>query len=233
MRFASGQTVRASIGLSLVLVLLGASLSPVSAGVSQDGRNSNAHNVDGSFARLQGHTFNPTAGQCVLYSVLSFDASGTYRQVESGITQCNGVAGGIDGTCPSGHVFVERYNGSGYFCTPGYSFDPIYQYDATTYRTSSTSTTFTGHINGASLSQSGFGLSDNITGYAWGEATGGGVCPSTNSGSFLDWEKYDTSVGWTYVTSSTVYRHWASLVGAPCWTTITSAGSKGDFDVHD
>ena len=231
MSSASAKVVRSSLCLSLALVLAGAALSPVSAGLSQDGRNSNAHNVDGSFARLQGHTFNPTTGQCVLYSVLSFDATGTQRQVESGIVKCNQAT--IDGTCTSGHVFVERYNGSGYFCTPGYSFDPIYQYDATTYRISSTSTTFTGHINGASLSQSGFGLSDNITGYAWGEATGGSVCPSTNSGSFIDWEKYDTSVGWTYVTSSTVYRHWASMVGAPCWTTITSTGSKGNFDVHD
>jgi hypothetical protein len=61
-------------------------------------------------------------------------------------------------------VFVERYNGSSYFCTRGYSFADKYQYDATTYRTSSTSTTLSGQINGASLSQSGFGLSDTITG---------------------------------------------------------------------
>ena len=227
----SAKAVRSAVGLTIWLALVGASLSPVSAGVDQDGRHSNASNVDGTFTRLQGHTFNPTSGQCVLYSVLSFDSTGTQRQVESGIVKCSGAT--IDGTCTSGHVFVERYNGSGYFCTPGYSFDPIYQYDATTYRTSSTSTTFTGHINGASLSQAGFGLSDNITGYAWGEATGGSACPSANSGSFLDWEKYDTSVGWTYVTSSTVYRYSSGMTGAPCWNTITSTGSKAAFNVHD
>lgn len=230
MRFASARVVRSSVALSIWLVAIGAVLSPASAGLDQDGRYSNTHNVDGSYTRLQGHTFNPTSGQCVLYSVLSYDSTAG-RQVESGIVRCNGAS--IDGTCPSGHVFVERYNGSAYYCTPGYSFDPIYQYDATTYRTSSTSTTFTGHINGASLSQSGFGLSDNITGYAWGEATGGSACPSSNSGSFVDWEKFDYSVGWTYVTSSTVYRYYYGMSGAPCWNTITSTGSKGNFDVHD
>jgi hypothetical protein len=232
MRFASAKMVRSSIGLSIWLALVGASLSPVSAGVDQDGRYSNASNVDGSFTRLKGNTFNPTSGQCVLYSVLSFDSkAGAQRQIESGIVKCNGAS--IDGTCPSGYSFVERYNGSAYFCTPGFAFNPIYQYDATTYRTSSTSTTFTGHINGVYLSQSGFGLSDNIKGYAWGEATGGSACPSSNSGSFLDWEKYDTSVGWTYVTSSSVQRYSSGMSGAPCWNTITSTGSKGNFDVHD
>jgi hypothetical protein len=230
MRVASISTVRYSIVLSIWLLAIGAILSPASAGLDQDGRFSNAHNVDGTYTRLQGHTFDPRSGQCVLYSVLTFDSTSS-RQVESGIVKCLGTS--IDGTCPSGYAFVERFNGSAYFCTPGYSFDPIYQYDATTYRSSSTSTTFTGQINGASLSQSGFGLSDNITGYAWGEATGGSACPALNSGSFVDWEKFDYSVGWTYITTSTVYRRSSSMSGAPCWNTITSTGTKGNFDVRD
>jgi hypothetical protein len=130
-------------------------------------------------------------------------------------------------------VFVERYNGSSYFCTPGYSFDNIYQYDATTYRNGPSSTTFTGQINGASLSQGGFGLSDTIYGLAWGEATGGSTCPSSISGSFVDWEKFDYSAGWTFVTGSDRYRFSSGMSGTPCWNTITSTGSKGDFDVHD
>ena len=76
---------------------------------------------------------------------------------------------------PGGQVFVERYNGTSYFCTPGYSFTNGIQYDATTYRSSGT--TFTGHIDGASNSQGGFGLTDHTQGYAWGEATGGSTCP--------------------------------------------------------
>jgi hypothetical protein len=210
------------------LVLAAAALSPVSAEVDQDGRYSNAHNVDGSYVRLQGHSFNPTSGQCVLYSTLSFDLT-AHKQVESGIVTCNGQS--IDETCPSGHVFVERFDGTSYFCTPGYTFLSKYQYDATTYRTSSTSTTFSGQINGASLSQSGFGLSDYITGYAWGEATGGTFCPVSQDGSFIYWEKYDTSAGWTYITSSTVDHYSDGMAGAPCWSRISSTNSTGGFNV--
>ena len=230
MGFVSRKVVWSSVGLAIWLVVAGASLSPASAGLDQDGRYSDSSHVDGSYARLQGHSFNPSSGQCVLYSTLSYDATAG-RQVESGIVRCSGAT--IDGTCPSGQVFVERYNGSAYYCVPGYSFANKYQYDATTYRNGSTSTTFTGHINGASLTQGGFGLSDNIHGYSWGEATGGSTCPSSNFGSFYDWEKYDTSVGWTYVTNSHVYRYSSSMTGAPCWGTITSTDSMGGFDVDD
>jgi len=227
---APRKVVRSSIVLTLWLVVAAASLSPARAGLDQDGRETGSSHVDGSFARLQGDSYHPSSNQCVLYSTLSYDSTAG-RQVESGLVRCSGAS--IDGTCPSGQVFVERFNGSAYFCTPGYSFDNFYQYDATTYRNSSTSTTFTGHINGASLTQGGFGLSDNIHGWAWGEATGGTTCPSSISGSIVDWEKYDTSAGWTYVTSSDVYRYSSSMSGAPCWSTTTSTGSKGNFDVHD
>lgn len=206
-------------------------MSPVLAGVNQSGRQTGSSSIDGSYARLQGHAFNASSGQCVLYSTLSFNSTGSGRMVQSGIVRCNGAI--IDGTCPGGQVFVERFNGSAYFCTPGYSFSNNFQYDATTYRNAPSSTTFTGQINGASLSQGGFGLSDNIAGWAWGEATGGSTCPSSNSGSFYTWQKFDSSSGWSYVTGSSVHQYSLGMAGAPCWGTISSTNSQGAFDVDD
>jgi hypothetical protein len=175
--------------------------------------------------------FHPSSGQCVLYSTLSADFT-TLRQIQSGIVRCDG--GPLGGSCPSGQVFVERYNGASYFCTPGYSFSNSYQYDATTFRNGPSSTTFTGQINGASLSQGGFGLSDEIRGLAWGEVAGTSTCPSSNSGSFFTWQKYDTSSGWSYVTGSDVHQYATfGFAGAPCWGTITSTSSQGAFDVDD
>jgi hypothetical protein len=225
-----------SLALGTWLVVATAALSPAFATISydQDGRTTGSTSIDGSFARLQGTGFHPNNQQCVLYATLSNDQDLTsIRQVESGLLRC--VNATLDGTCTSGKVFVERYNGSAYFCTPGYSFDNIYQYDATTYRISSTSTTFTGQINGATLSQSGFGVSDPIVGATWGEATSGTTtsCPSGLSGSFFLWEKYDTSTGWSYVTGSNVYRNAFNMSGSPCWDTITSTNSQGAYDVHD
>lgn len=225
---ASRKVVWSSLTLALWLVLAAGALSPVGAYYEQDGRESSTHNVDGSYARLQGHSFNPDSGQCVLYSTLSYDST-AYRQLESGIVTCKNAD--IDATCTSGHVFVERFDGSQYFCTPGYTFLTKYQYDATTYRASATSTTFNGQINGANLSQSGFGLSDYITPYAWGEATGGNFCPVSQDGSFIYWEKYDTSAGWAYITSSTIDHSGYGLAGSPCWSRISSTDSTGGFNV--
>ena len=138
-------------------VLLGGLLSPANADVNQDGRRTASTTVDGSYSRLEGNGFGPSNNQCVIYSTLSFNSSGSQRMIQSGLVRCD-TGTSIDGTCPGGQVFVERYNGSSYFCTPGYSFNNNIQYDATTYRNSSTSTTFTGHINGVTLTQGGFGL---------------------------------------------------------------------------
>lgn len=206
-------------------------MSPVLAGYNQSGRRTGSSSVDGSYVRLQGHVFHPSSDQCVLYSTLSADLT-AFRQIQSGIVSCNGAS--LTGTCPSGHVFVERYNGISYFCTPGYSFSSNYQYDATTYRIASTSTTFTGQINGASLSQAGFGLSNEVIGLAWGEATGASLCPSSNSASFYTWQKFDTSSGWSYVTGGSIHQYASfGFGGAPCWGTITSPHSQGAFNVDD
>jgi hypothetical protein len=225
------KVVRSSLGLAVWLIFVGALISPVLAGTNQSGRQTGSSSVDGSYARLQGHAFHPSSGQCVLYSTLSADFT-TLRQIQSGIVRCDG--GPLGGSCPSGQVFVERYNGASYFCTPGYSFSNSYQYDATTFRNGPSSTTFTGQINGASLSQGGFGLSDEIRGLAWGEVAGTSTCPSSNSGSFFTWQKYDTSSGWSYVTGSDVHQYATfGFAGAPCWGTITSTSSQGAFDVDD
>lgn len=214
---------------AIVAVLLGGLLSAAIADVDQDGRRTASTSVDGSFVRLEGNGFSPANNQCVIYGVLSYDSSAP-RQIESGLVRCDSGTS-IDGTCPGGQVFVERYNGSSYFCTPGYSFNNNTQYDATTYRNSSSSTTFTGHINGSTLTQGGFGLSDNIRGYAWGEATGGSTCPSPSRGTFHVWQRYNTSSGWSYVDGSSVFRYDNGMNGAPCWGSISAADSSGGFDV--
>ena len=216
------------LAFALVPALLFVTAAPAMAGLDQDGRKTGTTAADGSYSRLVGNGFSATSGQCVLYAALSYDSTSD-RQIESGLVRCNGAA--IDGTCPDGQVFVERYNGSSYYCTPGYSFDNNTQYDATTYRTGATSTTFTGHINGAQMSQAGFGLSDSVRGYAWGEATGASTCPSPSKGTFTNWKRYDTSAGWSYVTSSTTHRYASGQSGAPCWDTISSPASDGGFYV--
>lgn len=218
-----------------ILIFLSVSLgspfvaSAVADGLDQDGRRTGSTSVDGSYAQVVGNGFSAVNNQCVLYSALSYDSTAP-RQIESGLARCNNWT--IDGTCTDGYSFVERYNGSSFYCTSGYSFTNNTAYDATTYRQSSTSTTFTGHVNGVTLTQSGFGLSDNVQGYAWGEATGGASCPSPSKGTFNIWERYDTSTGWHYVTSSTAFRHVdGTISGTPCWGTIAATSSDGGFYV--
>lgn len=212
-------------------VLAGMLLTPAHAGYDQEGRLSGSSSVDGSYSRLAGNGFSANSGQCVIYAALStsFNASGTgLRQIQSGLTRCNNAT--IDGTCPDGQTFVERYNGSSYYCTTGYSFTNNTQYDATTYRNSATSTTFTGHINGVTLTQAGFVLSDDTNAITWGEVTGGTTCPSPSRGTFYTWKKYDTSAGWTYVTGSSAYHNESGIPAAPCWA-ISATDSSGGYDV--
>jgi len=215
--------------LAVMLMVSWSFASQASAAVDQDGRDTAVTTVDGSYARVIGNSFNQTSNQCVVYSVLSFDSTGTQRQLEAGLVRCHG--GGLDnGSCPGGQTFVERYNGSSYFCTSGYSFTNGTAYDATTYRSSGT--TFHGHIDGASLDQAGFGTSDHIQGYAWGEATGGTTCPSPAHGTFTIWQRYDSATGWHYVDGSSIFRYGGGMTGAPCWPTVSATDSSGGFDVQ-
>lgn len=224
----TGVVLAAGVGL----VSTGALVSPANAGYDQEGRTAGNHSVDGSYSRLQGNGFSANNHQCVIYSAISedFTSNGTpHRQLESGLVRCNNAT--IDGTCHNGYVFVERYDGSYYHCKQGYSFSNKYQYDATTYRKSPTSTTFHGHVNGASLDQGGFNLSYTTVARTWGEASGGSTCPAPSRGTFHIWKKYDTSGGWTYVTGSSRYRNHSGIPAAPCWATISATNSSGGYDV--
>jgi hypothetical protein len=187
---------------------------------------SGTHAADGSYSRLEGNGFSANPYQCVIYSVHSSDWSAP-RLVQAGLVRCNSAV--IDNTCTDGHTFVERNNGSSYFCVPGYSFTNNTLYDATTYRTSATGTNFYGHINGAEINQSGFGLTDDIQAFAWGEATGdSSTCPprTASKGHFTLWKRYDSASGWAYVTTSQPFTN--SNMGQ-CWqpTNVTS----GEFYV--
>jgi hypothetical protein len=140
----------------------------------------------------------------------------------------------LDGTCAGGHAYVEEFDHGSYSCQAGYSFTNDTYYDATTYRNSSSSTTFTGHIDGQTSTQGGFGLNDTIVGFAWAEATGGSTCPSIVKGSFLSWERYFTTSGWGYVDNSTFnpQNDYSGLIGDPCWDHVGSVNSTGDFVVQ-
>jgi hypothetical protein len=149
--------------------------------------------------------------------------------VQSGLVRCNTAT--LDGTCTDGEVFVETYDSLGYRCTSGYTFTNNTEYDATTYRTSATGTTFHGQINGASRDASGFGLTQSTRGYTWGEATSGPTCPSPSKGTFALWQRYDSATGWAYVTSSTIYRNASGMTNSPCWATVSSVSSTGGYYV--
>lgn len=217
------------VGLSAFFLC---SVGPASATdhIAQDGRKSGSSTSDGSYARLVGNGFSPKAGQCVIYSAISADFT-SRRQVEAGVVRCSGMT--IDKTCPRGKAFVERYDGANYYCRSGYAFDNNTEYDATTYRTGSQSTTFTAHINGQSISQGGFGLNDNIRALAWGEVTGTSTtCPTGFSkGTFKVWQRYDTSSGWHYITGSSKHNESVGMTGTPCWKNTSATSSIGAFNV--
>lgn len=124
--------------------------SATALAVVQDGRVSTNNNpIDGASVYVRGDSFNARSGQCVLYGMLTYSNNG--RHVESGVVRC--VSASIDGTCPSGNVFNERFNGSSYFCTPGGTFtngSEIYVYNR---RNSAGSDTFTTYGGGASVCQ--------------------------------------------------------------------------------
>jgi hypothetical protein len=215
-------------GLGALITLLVFSAGPVYANADQEGRQAGTSTSDGSYAQVVGNGFSANPGQCVIYSAVSTDVTSS-RQVEAGVVRCNGAT--LDGTCTDGHAFVERWaGGNNYYCTPGYTFNNNTAYDATTYRTSGTSTTFTGHINGASLNQGGFGLNDDVVATAQAEASGGTTCPSPSRGTFNVWERYNTNTGWHYIGNALLYRVHYGISGAPCWSP-TTASSTGAFVV--
>lgn len=200
--------------------------------VNQDGRRTASTTVDGSFVHVVGNSFSPNSDQCVLYSTLSYDGTND-RMIQAGLVRCDGVM--LTGTCPGGQTFVERYNGSNYYCKPGSSFTNGTAYSSTTSRISSTSEKFSGVIAGSDMEQAGFGLSTNIRAYAWGEATSGATgnkaCPAPTKGTFSQWQRRIIPDGWDFVSGSKRYRHSSNMTNAPCWSTISTTDSDGGFHV--
>lgn len=216
------------LGLLTVAFSLVTLASPAFGGIDQEGRVSGSHEVDGSYARLAGNGFSARVGQCVIYSVNSADWT-VQRMVQSGVVRCNGI-NLASPACPGGTAFVETAVGSTYTCTAGHTFTNNTEYDATTYRTSSSGTTFHGHVNGADGDLGGMGLSHDIRAYAWGEATGTtSTCPSPSKGTFTLWKRYDTSSGWAFVTSSSEHNNNVGM-SSTCWPSISPV-TAGTFDV--
>ncbi|GAB3768714.1 hypothetical protein FB382_002654 [Nocardioides ginsengisegetis] len=94
-------------------------------GLAQDGRISDSNNIDGASAQIDGESYNPSNPSCVVYSVIvaSFDSRGLpRRQVETGLMRCNNAT--VDsGACTGGHAVAERYNGVGFVCVEGNTFN--------------------------------------------------------------------------------------------------------------
>lgn len=213
----------------IVATLMLTSVSAVAfADFSQDGRRTANTAVDGSYVRVAGHGFSPEPNSCVIYSTLTYNSDGSQRQLQAGLVRCNSAI--LTNTCTTGHTFIERYNGGGYFCTPGYAFTNGTQYDSTVRRASATSTTMNASISGVDWEQGGFGLNDNIRAYAWGEATeSANNCPEPSRGTFVSWKRYNSSVGWVAVTGSDVFH--GGNMAVNCWNSISATQADGGFEV--
>lgn len=200
------------------------------AGIVKDGKKTMNNHVDGAAANVKGNSFNPRNGQCVLYSVTTTSET-SHVHVETGVERCDSST--LD-ECDSGHLFAERWGGGSiYHCNQGGTFSNGTAYYGSSFRNTSTSTTVTGSIGSASIPQSGFGLSDTVTGRTWAEATGGSACPTSNpDGHFGHWDRYLYGTGWI-----TVSDPWSYHTGGPgeaygpCWT-VGPSNSNGGYDVY-
>jgi hypothetical protein len=206
------------------------SIGPVYAlNYDQEGRTAGSDSVDGSYAQLVGNGFSAKSHECVVYATLTADQTHPH-QIEAGVLRCNNAT--FDGgMCNDGHAYVEAFNGSSYTCKQGYTFTNNTAYDATTYRTSTTSTTLYGHINGASATQGGFGLNDATHATSLGEVIGTNTsCPAPSRGTFKVWQRYNASNGWHYVGGGSVKSSHYGIYDAPCWT-ASAVSATGGFDV--
>lgn len=204
-------------------------------------RKANHTAVDGVRADIEGNLFYAPSNACVIYAVYMVDEQGTNHHLESGLVRCGSSASsGIMGTCPSGHAFAERWDGtgSGFFCNPGGNFDNNVKYSSYIRRGTSGDWTPTAYILGAEISQSGFNPADTTRAIAWGEVTSGAsstTCPTGNArGTFYAWKRlvYSGGVGsWGIVTNSTDHAYNVGVSGAPCWA-IESVTWDGEFSVY-
>jgi hypothetical protein len=210
-----------------VSLVVGSGVLPSFSAVSQDGRRTASTSVDGSRASVVGNGFSAEANQCVLYSTLVYRSNGTGSQLQAGLVRCNGIL--LTGSCDDGHTFIERFDGSSYYCISGNSFTNGTAYTALVYRTDTDSSTMTASISGALMQHGGFGLSQDTRAYAWGEATGGTNCPEPSSGTFLTWDRR-IGTTWASVNNSQVF-HGGTLSGAPCWGAVSASQADGGFEV--
>lgn len=199
------------------------------AGYDQEGRQSASTDVDESSVYVEGDSFYTPSRACVLYALLIHTTYDGGRHLESGLVRCDNET--IDGTCPGGRTFIERFNGSSYYCTPGGDFN-----NDTSYFTRNAYADGSGnrvaYIQNVSLGQSGFYQSSPRRTYAWGEVTGGANCPTSASatGIFYYWRR-NINGNWGYVNSSSRYSFSTGISAAPCWT-VSGVDSLGGLSVY-
>jgi hypothetical protein len=136
--------------------------------------------------------------------------------------------------CDGGHVFAEAWAGgsSSYRCDQGDVFSNGTAYYGSSFRDSASSTTVSGSISGAEISQSGFGLSDNVKTRTWAEASGASACPTGNPGGhFGFWKRYVYGSGW--ITIGDPFSYHTGGPGeayGPCWV-VENITANGSYDV--
>lgn len=219
---------------------LGLGVSAAWAGSYTHSYRQGDHNaIDGVRAVIRGDAFYAPSDACVIYAIVMHDQEGNQHQLEAGLVRCGSSvpAGGIDGTCPDGYSFAERWTGTSFFCNPGDNFDNDLDYTAFIRRGSASDIVPTAYVYGAQISQTGFNT-DNVTkALAWGEVTSGTAsttCPTGNAaGEFKGWKKLLYSGGsgtWSVISASSTGWDQTGVSGAPCWT-IGSVDGTGDFSV--
>jgi hypothetical protein len=216
--------------LSIFMIGFGISTATAVTRFQQDGRHTGSNAVDGSQATITANKFGvQNAGQCVIYSNLVLDQTGAGRQLQNGLVRCASTSGTIDGTCPSGHEFIERFNGTNYYCSSGNSFANGSPHFFQVARTSANSTTMRGYISQNYLDQGGYNLTDSTYGLTWAEAAGTYACPGgPHSADFNSWSRKNSDT-WFTVTSSSQY-HYSYNTSGSCWTVGSIAG--GDYSVY-
>lgn len=197
--------------------------------VVQSGRHSAWKSFDGVVAHIEGESFHPDAGDCVLYSTLAYDPT-DYRQLETGLVRCNGTS--IDGTC-NNVIFVETWRGPGniagtnYKCYVHGSFYNTSFYRFELLRESASSDIFDVYLFASMTHAGSLGSMDpahNLQIWAWGEHTPHSNCDgySPAVGHFKDWQKFFYGSGWSYLSGT---------VSQQCSWLVSSISSTGDFSV--
>jgi len=209
---------RAAI-MTLVLLLLTAFTTPsaFASSLDQGGRynatfGSATNNLISTAAEM--NSASPSSGSCVIISIL---LAGATNQVETGLPRCNGIS--VDGTCPSGQIFVETSYGSGFKCNPHGSFALGSYYSIGVARPATGN--WVGQVSHVNYAGIVGGWPSSVYSRTWGEwtSTGGHTCSG--------WGASGIFSGWTYRSnagSTQSFTNNNTTVAAGCWTVGTLNG---------